>query len=235
MLRTYVAVAFAMTACLGLGEVESDDEPSAGGTGGLADDGGWPDASQEAATDCDAGTKLCGSSCVPIDDPGFGCSATECTPCPLAGALMFCMNLSCKLDECLPGRENCDGDESNGCEVQLATDLQHCGACNNACSTVNGTSTCTAGACVLTCDADFANCDNNPDNGCESSLTTNLHCGTCAKKCGTGFACQNKDCHCTTSSACDGGSFGMCTNGTCYCSGLSPCTGGKKCTPNGCQ
>jgi hypothetical protein len=35
--------------------------------------------------------------------------------------------------ECEPGRGDCDGDPSNGCEVDLRSDELHCGICGDAC------------------------------------------------------------------------------------------------------
>ena len=50
------------------------------------------------------------------------------------------------------------------------TDLSHCGACGNACpARANATSTCAAGACGFTCNAGFADCNMDPDDGCETS------------------------------------------------------------------
>ena len=45
---------------------------------------------------------------------------------------------------CDPGYDDCDGDPANGCEVELAIDAAHCGACDNDCNA----GSCAAGACV---------------------------------------------------------------------------------------
>ncbi len=94
---------------------------------------------------------------------------------------------------CEPGRADCDGDPANGCEVDLPTTAEHCGACGHACH-ADGTgvsaAACVAGTCRLTCQ--FApilgDCDGDPDNGCETDLwhdpnncsVCGMHCNRCA-------------------------------------------------------
>ncbi len=205
------------------------------GGGGDVGDAGWPDSGTDGAAQCGPGTKLCEGNCVSVDNPSYGCSGTDCAPCQITGAAVYCKNLTCTLDECLPGRLDCDLNSSDGCEIDPATDVQNCGTCGNTCDASNGTSSCVAGTCDVVCNAGFGNCDESSANGCETSLTTSQHCGSCAKQCGIGFACQSGDCHCLNAAACDGGSFAECVSGTCQCAGGVPCPGGKKCTPAGCQ
>jgi hypothetical protein len=66
--------------------------------------------------------------------------------------------------------------------VNLQTSLDDCGACNNACSTVaNGRTTCTAGTCGFTCQADFHACG----SGCATDVSP-ATCGTSCAPCPTG-------------------------------------------------
>lgn len=81
---------------------------------------------------------------------------------------------------CPEGRADCDGDDSNGCETDIATD-EHCGACDHAC--VDGYSSCAEGACVLKCDEGFDDCDGDMSNGCEADLTTTSSCLSCGAVC----------------------------------------------------
>lgn len=91
---------------------------------------------------------------------------------------------------CDNGRADCDAMLSNGCETDITTSMQHCGACNSACHT-NGhdvtSAMCTAGRCQVTCAPRLspeADCDGNPDNGCESYLMFDAqNCGQCGKVC----------------------------------------------------
>jgi hypothetical protein len=104
--------------------------------------------------------------------------------CTFANATAECRGGTCVLAACLPGFANCDGNPSNGCEVNLNTDVNHCGGCNLACNRSNGTASCAAGVCRITCNAGFANCDNDPSDGCETAIGTDVrNCGACGRAC----------------------------------------------------
>lgn len=71
---------------------------------------------------------------------------------------------------CPQGYANCDGDPSNGCEVDLTSDKNHCGTCGNSCQGQgNTTGVCVAGTCGPACPVGTYDCDGNPANGCEST------------------------------------------------------------------
>lgn len=54
---------------------------------------------------------------------------------------------------CAEGYADCDGDATNGCEVELAVSPAHCGACGHPCpAPPGGTAMCVAGACAPRCD-----------------------------------------------------------------------------------
>jgi hypothetical protein len=66
---------------------------------------------------------------------------------------------------CLAGHADCDGNPSNGCEVDLATDASHCGSCPNACpARPHATPACTAGACDILCTGSYRDCDGTAAN-----------------------------------------------------------------------
>jgi hypothetical protein len=72
---------------------------------------------------------------------------------------------------CPTGFDDCDGRADNRCEANLDSDENHCGDCDTTCprfGIMSFGSTCSAGVCVLDCEQPFANCDGNPDNGCEN-------------------------------------------------------------------
>ena len=96
----------------------------------------------------------------------------------------------------MAGFGNCDGDlRSNGCEVNLTSSVSHCGACGNTCSSVNGTPSCVSGACQISCNAGYGNCDGNVNNGCEANFnTSNSHCGSCGHVCPGGTTCSAGNC-----------------------------------------
>jgi hypothetical protein len=83
---------------------------------------------------------------------------------------------------------------------------QNCGACGHDCTQLPHTTgagvTCSNGACVVppsACQAGWAHCSTNADDGCETDLTQAAHCGSCTTVCsgstplctssGSGFAC----------------------------------------------
>ncbi len=79
--------------------------------------------------------------------------------------------------------EVCDGvdndcDSSADEDTDLMTDVGNCGTCGNACPEVqNADATCDNGDCSFACSEGSADCDGNPDNGCE-----------CMNACEAGYA-----------------------------------------------
>ena len=119
------------------------------------------------------------------------CGACE-TPCSLAHASAACSGGSCVVLNCTAPFADCDGDPSNGCETNTSTDAGNCKGCGLACVGVNGTSTCVASACQISCDANYADCDGDPSNGCEKKVDGDaLNCGACGKVCDAGNGTPN--------------------------------------------
>ncbi len=87
-------------------------------------------------------------------------------------------------DGCAPGYVDCNGMPDDGCEIDASSNRLHCGACNEACSDINGTPSCVSGLCAVTCREGFADCDDDRTNGCEVNLLSNVKsCGECGKVC----------------------------------------------------
>ena len=86
-------------------------------------------------------------------------------------------------DSCVPERGDCDGVLENGCEVNLLADQANCGVCEKVCALLHADATCTSGQCMVT------SCNNGYGDcddiaGCETELLTNKdHCGSCATAC----------------------------------------------------
>lgn len=60
------------------------------------------------------------------------------------------------------------------------------GSCDPCPARPNAASSCTGGACSFTCNENFADCDANPENGCEKSVASDpANCGGCNTVCGT--------------------------------------------------
>jgi hypothetical protein len=144
--------------------------------------------------------KACGATCI---DASSCCADDDCVSppapaachagrCAVAGGMCSyplrstsslcgstCCNSiggTCQSDctiACLPATGNCNGDVGDGCEADLKTNAQHCGACERACIANARVSlaSCGGGACNSICQPGFANC-NQPaapqaDDGCE--------------------------------------------------------------------
>jgi hypothetical protein len=153
-----------------------------------------PCVAQNGGNQCTSG------ACVPACTSGFGdcdnnpangcetnnnTNSTHCGACNHActnaqGSGSTCATGACTAPVCIGGWGNCDGDNWNGCEQQLNTDL-HCGTCNNRCQAVNGSNVCGGTVCTPTCNPGFGDCDGNPSNGCESDLSTVTLCGACTQ------------------------------------------------------
>lgn len=84
--------------------------------------------------------------------------------------------------DCPAGQARCDG----AC-VTLDANVDHCGACGNACS---GELVCSGGACTDECADGLTNCDRS----CSDTTSDPAHCGACNEACGTGQRCVASEC-----------------------------------------
>jgi cysteine-rich repeat protein len=171
------------------------------------------------------GTTACvGGACSPACSAGFGdCNpirsdgcetslrtVSDCGTCgtacsPLPNATPACPAGSCVVGFCTAGFGDCNHVASDGCEATLSTNLSHCGACGTACTNPHGTTACSGGVCQPTCSALWGNCNGNPQDGCETALTTTSSCGACGTTCSLAHAtatCSSGTCRV---SSCDPG------------------------------
>ncbi|HEX4445081.1 MAG TPA: hypothetical protein VH044_00030 [Polyangiaceae bacterium] len=140
-----------------------------------------------AMSSCATGTGDCDK------DAGDGCetnldtSTANCrfcgNACSFANAAASCQAGTCQLGACNDGFANCNGTASDGCEVDLGSTTNHCGACAVACTNANGSTSCSGGACAPSCSSGFGDCDGMLANGCETALNTTSNCGTCGHAC----------------------------------------------------
>lgn len=147
---------------------------------------------------CPAGEKACDDACVPVTDPNHGCASPGCAPCTLPHAGALCTPAgTCAIDACIGAYLDCDGDPTNGCEIDSSHDPNHCGSCTAVpCATPNGAPACAAGHCSTgSCDKGYGDCNGATSDGCETDeLTDSQNCGECKTVCGTGETCQMGKC-----------------------------------------
>ncbi|MBN1611735.1 MAG: SUMF1/EgtB/PvdO family nonheme iron enzyme [Polyangiaceae bacterium] len=156
---------------------------------------------------------VCTSSCKtgsvnlnrpPAPEPDDGCEvvfATNVEHCGAEGRACSSANVAeraCDVgvctSECSEGFANVSRPaapaEDDGCELDIATNADDCGAPGRACSSTNvATRTCEAGVCTSDCDNGFANVSRPAapaeDDGCEEVVfATNVeHCGAEGRAC----------------------------------------------------
>ena len=68
--------------------------------------------------------------------------------------------------------------------TNLTSDVNNCGQCGNACSTINATASCVDSACEIKCNPNFEDCNLNIADGCETNINDPAHCGSCNNNCG---------------------------------------------------
>jgi hypothetical protein len=133
------------------------------------------------------------------------------------GSTACCPSGQCCNDVCCPPGSTCCG----GVCADTSSSVTNCGSCGHVCNGSNGTPSCVAGQCEITCNPGFANCDGNPNNGCETNLNTSvLNCGSCGHICSFPHATP------------------ACTAGACIIAACNPpfanCSGNPF-NPNGCD
>lgn len=147
---------------------------------------------------CESGFKACDETCVPTDNPLFGCEAQSCAPCAIPNATGVCSpDGVCEVAVCDPNFADCTpGDSDNGCLVDLAHDPLNCGECGSACELDNAKPLCANRRCAIgVCDEGWGDCDDTDANGCEADLTTDVaHCGACDEPCDDSEQCVDGIC-----------------------------------------
>jgi hypothetical protein len=154
---------------------------------------------------------------------------------------------------CPAGQVFCSGVCAN-----LSNSPTNCGTCGNTCTVANGTPGCTSGNCVVaSCNSGFADCNNNPADGCETNTGSNVNnCGACGVVCApvnrgtpacTGGVCVIGSCTagfadcnntysdgCETNTANDVNNCGACNNKCVAPNATTTCSGGL-CAIAGCN
>jgi hypothetical protein len=151
-------------------------------------------------------------------DPNHCGSCT--TSCAIPNGTAACSNGVCSVGSCNAGYADCNGNPTDGCELNLASDPNHCGSCTTACAVPNATAACNGGVCSLgSCNAGYADCNGNSTDGCEQNISSDpTHCGSCSTRCALPNATA------------------ACTNGACTVASCSPGYGDVNGDPrDGCE
>jgi hypothetical protein len=175
----WLALAATSAGCLGPFRAPIDDDAAAadaraeGGAIDAAD--ARTDALVEAGLDADDGASMDADDGAATDD-----GATTDAPAM----------------DAIDAGPSCDGGTScSGRCVDTSTDTANCGSCGNRCPMGANTTgaTCARGRCAATCTAGFADCDGDPNNGCERPTTTLTDCGGCGTSCALANAAATCD------------------------------------------
>jgi hypothetical protein len=86
-------------------------------------------------------------------------------------------------DGCPTGQGECDDNPATVCEQNLNL-ITSCGDCLTTCQANNANVACEDLRCVVkSCTATYADCNTDGTDGCEASLKSDQHCGTCERDC----------------------------------------------------
>jgi hypothetical protein len=149
---------------------------------------GWGDCNLDRRADgCETNTAATAAHC-------GGCGR----PCSGQNVPLVTCTLGACTGDCAGGFRDCNDDRrTDGCEVDVQTNVTHCGECRQPCSANNiATPLCQAGACVGSCNTGFDDCNRDRrTDGCEVNTQTNpSHCGGCGRSCSanhvTGLGCS---------------------------------------------
>ncbi|MFO0761033.1 MAG: hypothetical protein U0359_31435 [Byssovorax sp.] len=140
------------------------------GVCGIGDcDPGFADCDGKVPDGCEIDTKN--------DPQNCGMCGADCV---VPNAAPACVGGVCKVGPCDAPFLDCNGVVADGCEANPQVDPQNCGGCNKPCAQGE---TCQGGVCVLICPPGKADCNNDPSDGCETTLGTKTDCAMCGDSC----------------------------------------------------
>jgi serine/threonine protein kinase len=146
---------------------------------------------------CDPAFKACEGTCVSVDRPDRGCSGKTCYACNVPHATPRCNRLhACDIAVCYHGFEDCNGDGRDGCETDVRTDPDNCGACGRRCPALPHAERGCGDVCTIwRCAPGYRDCNGVVSDGCEvAALDDAAHCGTCGHACAPNQTCRNGLC-----------------------------------------
>jgi hypothetical protein len=176
-MRTIAIMALFATGCIDVSVLATQyqgDGSAAIVDGGLDDQG------------CPAGTSDCNGRCVnlQLDSENCGQCGNSCPNAQLCSQGLCGTTCQTPLLQC------------NMTCVDPRSDADHCGNCAPCPNVLNGARGCMNGQCgIASCTGGYADCDQNPSNGCEVNLQSDTKsCGACGKACAMGQVCANGQC-----------------------------------------
>ncbi|MSP62203.1 MAG: hypothetical protein EXR72_18095 [Myxococcales bacterium] len=133
---------------------------------------------------CAMGSQCCNKSCAAVATDPQNCGACG-TVCKGVHAQVACVAGKCTLSgTCDSGWGDCNKDPKDGCETNLHVDPDNCKTCGAKCAVPNAVNACADGCYAAACLFGFDDCNNDPMDGCETSvLMDGLNCGACGKPC----------------------------------------------------
>lgn len=142
-------------------------------------DSRWQNCNGTTADGCEADTQRDLQHCGGCNQP--------CAAAAGSHATVTCQQGRCVLLACDPGFGDCNGNVGDGCETQLSTSVNNCGACNTRCVLTAGAMTvgCSNSHCTITqCQNNLRDCDGLYNTGCEVNITNDeMNCGVCDSAC----------------------------------------------------
>jgi hypothetical protein len=136
---------------------------------------------------CAGDETVCNDECVDLKTNPFHCgfcgNLCEGNSSHPINKRAVCENGECKEPVCKDTSADCDGNPAD-CETALQS-LKNCGFCGDECpSTIaNGVPVCVASKCLAQCNQGFEDCDGDPSNGCEATISSPTSCGSCSRIC----------------------------------------------------
>ena len=213
----------------------------------------------ECRQNCGESAVACNGSCIdPASNASFCGAKGKCTD-DLSESEDF-KGIECAQNEtCTDGLCVCSADTDTKCLIASEDEnaryacvdpklnAAYCGCtaesaglnCETLPNVIEGS--CADGVCSFTCKPGYADCDNDPSNGCEADLNSPDTCGSCENACNhehvaaDGIACTVGKCTPTCQedfSDCDGNCVSLVSNDNCGACG-NICPEGLSCSPEG--
>lgn len=163
----------------------------------------------KSTTDCQRGRTCCDGKCLDTENDKNNCGGCG-QVCAFPNVVPSCKVGRCQF-QCQAGFGNCNDVREDGCELRTIDSADNCGVCGRACMSINASSVCAQSLCGLgTCNAGFADCDQEPTTGCEiDTRTDSAHCAGCGQACSLPHASSNCVASTCEVTGCDAG-FGNC-------------------------